>query len=178
MNNKTFLNQLPESAYAVFYQRFFAFLLDLIIIFFIPLAMFIFSVKAGNLVFAELSAYVAAASGLIFYIYHMVMHKIYGATIGKMSCKIKVVRLDLKPLGYKEAFLRTAPYIVIFPLISIITSPALYGFSEDSQAAANSEGFNEALQFAWYVFSIIWILKDRYNRTLHDLLAKTVVIKA
>lgn len=66
-----------------------------------------------GLIFSGISSFMrfGRGSGVILYVlavgvYHVWMHTTYGATIGKMIMKLKVVREDGKKLTYNDAILR------------------------------------------------------------------------
>jgi uncharacterized RDD family membrane protein YckC len=85
--------------------------------------------------------------GLASIVYKPVMEGARGQTLGKMAVNIKVVRAtDAGPIGYGEAFLR---WIV----------GAVIGF----------------IPFGTLV-DLLWPLWDQYNQTLHDKVAKTIVV--
>jgi len=89
----------------------------------------------------------AGIFGLASVVYKPVMEGARGQTLGKMAVNIKVVRAaDAGPIGYGEAFLRWLVGAVI--------------------------GF---IPFGTLV-DLLWPLWDQYNQTLHDKVAKTIVV--
>ena len=82
-------------------------------------------------------------------VYKPLMEGSRGQTLGKMAVNIKVVRaIDAGPIGYGEAFLRW--------LIG-----AVVGFIPLGS-----------------VIDLLWPLWDPYKQTLHDKVAKTIVVRA
>lgn len=80
-------------------------------------------------------------------VYKPVMEGARGQTVGKMAVGIKVVRAaDAGPIGYGEAFLRW--------LIAAVIGFVPFGTLVD----------------------LLWPLWDRYKQTLHDKVAKTIVV--
>lgn len=105
----------------------------------------------------------------IFFTYWTLFHGLKGQSIGKMALRIKVVNLDMTPIGIRTAFLRALyyngpqvilPFVLIFTqnemvtiLISIIASP-------------------------YFIVNVVMALADsNRQRSLHDRLAGTRVIQ-
>lgn len=93
---------------AGFWTRFWAYLIDLIVIFslttIIVKPLFLFTGLEDLIVF-HLSLY-GYVTGLIFYIYFVVMTKIWAQTIGKMALGIRVVSENQKPLTWGTVLFR------------------------------------------------------------------------
>ncbi len=68
-------------------------------------------------------------SGLIFFVYYIVMEATQGATLGKMALGLRVVRVDGAPISWSESVIRNLLRIVdclvfyILGAILIWTSP-------------------------------------------------------
>jgi uncharacterized RDD family membrane protein YckC len=85
--------------------------------------------------------------GLASIVYKPLMEGSRGQTLGKMALGIKVVRADdAGPIGYGEAFLRW--------IIAVVIGFVPLGSLVD----------------------LLWPLWDKYNQTLHDKVAKTIVV--
>lgn len=129
-----------------------AYLIDLVLVF------AVFAVLAG-IAFAGLqlgeTAVVGAGFffvtfplfGLVSVVYKPLMEGKWGQTLGKMAVGIRVVRAaDATPIGYGEAFLRW--------IIGAVIGFVPFGTAVD----------------------LLWPLWDQYNQTLHDKVAKTIVV--
>lgn len=64
--------------------------------------------------------------------YYVYFHGKYGATLGKMACKIRVVRSDGSPLGYGGAFARGAA--AILSSIILYVGYIIAAFDEEKRA--------------------------------------------
>lgn len=106
--------------------------------------------------------------------YPVVAHILYGQTIGKKFANLKVVDISEKPLIFGQAILRSMPQIAFLMLIF------LYRF----QDANNERSISSSFYWGFTSFYFLFRITDHVcgnviakNRTLHDLLGKTVVIR-
>ena len=110
----------------------------------------------------------------------------YGATIGKMLAKIKVVGTNLQNISLDQSFMRFSIYSIGYG-ISLLASNALFqdpAFQEattfvDVGALQQDSPFNEFSQIASFatLVSIMFVAFDIKKQALHDKLAGTLVIK-
>jgi len=129
-----------------------------------------------SLSFIELSS---VALGF-FPIYKFFMHAFFGGrTWAKMMVGIQVVRADLTPIGFKEAFIRSAPGL--FWSIVVLTCFFLYYFRTDF--FFNLPLYPTEIQYILTVITVLYILIDaawlftnKKKVTLHDALAGTYVV--
>ncbi len=56
------------------------------------------------------------SSGLIFFLYWMLMDAAYGRSIGKMVMHLKVLRMDSKPINFGQAALESVGKAFVLPL--------------------------------------------------------------
>lgn len=107
-------------------------------------------------------------------IYPIVMHTLYGQTFGKKFSNIKVVDISEKPLIFGQVILRSLPQMAFLMLIF------LYNFQDSDNEKSIST------TFFWYFVSFYFLFRItdhvcgsviNKNRTLHDLLGKTIVIR-
>lgn len=113
-------------------------------------------------------------------LYGYCVHLIYkrGATPGKMVLRLRVVNLQGKRVSYKQAWLRVCPYIALY-VLPILAMIGIESFaSPDSGAGWMLTVLVGCalLSLLWYLASIIVLLCNPYKRTLHDFVARTVVI--
>ena len=143
------------SVYAGFWRRLGAVLLDCLVIG-IPLVIFnmMFLPVFGMTLISLVNLIVATA-------YYVTMHGRYGATLGKMALGIRVAQLDGTPINYVIAAWRYSPFIAIGVISILISSDQLSG----------------ALNFLYVIVAVIVLLVNDQKRTIHDFIAKTVVLK-
>jgi uncharacterized RDD family membrane protein YckC len=115
----------------------------------------------------------------LFQCYSIFMHGKYGYTIGKKTMGVKIVSFPEElPITYKQAFIRDLPYTVLL-LADIVINIA---FILHPELIFNSTIvlLNGILGFAglfWILVEIVSMLFNDKKRAVHDLIAKTVVIK-
>jgi uncharacterized RDD family membrane protein YckC len=176
MMNQTSSNDTV--VHATFLQRLYAFIVDCLV--FIPLNLL------GN--FNTLSIKSLALSVLItavWWIYKPVMEWKFGATLGKMALKIRVVDEDLQAISLNQAALRFLPYFAV-SLSLLFSTFALFGI--DGFYEANTfEAFQnldhnipgiDTTQFTvfFFIFSCSSIMLDEKKQSIHDRISKTYCI--
>lgn len=119
-------------------------------------------------------------------LYKPLMEWRYGATLGKMACKIKVVNEDLKPISIDQGFGRYIPW-AISAIIQLMAGTFIFSdpsfrtaetFIEIGEIAQKSP-LNNISNIYNVVFLIIVgsLAIDKKSRGFHDKIAKTMVIK-
>jgi uncharacterized RDD family membrane protein YckC len=137
----------------------------------------------NSLNFKDLSlAVVIAVVGAIYKPY---MEYRYGATIGKMAVKVRVVNYELQAISPEQALIRYIPWIlsVIISLLATISIFRTEGFAEAHDLMSYSELAQRSNYVQWMQFSS-WIvpisafgmLFNAYRQAVHDQLAKTFCI--
>lgn len=123
---------------------------------------------------------------VIVLIYKPLMEWKYGATIGKILTKIRVVKMNYKPINLQDAFNR---YIFFFAnsFSGFIASLLLFyktGFDKvisldklTEMQASNDNILDSALLILVFV-SCTFISMDLQRQALHDKLAKTFVVNS
>ncbi|WP_079510351.1 RDD family protein [Mesobacillus jeotgali] len=101
-------NQLFAGQYAGFWTRFWAYLLDLIVIGSINRMIINPIFRALDIPLAEDGIFspMAIATAVVFYLYFVLMTKFLGQTLGKMVFGLKVVELDGKTLTWGTVLFR------------------------------------------------------------------------
>ena len=155
--------------------RFFALLIDgIIICSFVYLESFFIT--------SEIPVSITIVGIIIYYIcvhfYSIYLHGVYGQTLGKMAMKIKVLDIEGTPINLPQAIFRESPFIT-FNLLFLI--------SEIYQIL--SSGINETFRdtyfdwiiifvlFLWILAEIVVVFSNKKRRSIHDFIAKTVVIR-
>lgn len=125
--------------------------------------------------------------------YNIYFHAKYGATLGKMLCKIHLATVDLKPIETWRAFYRHAIDLML-AFVSLVGRVFILLYIEES--FFGHLGFKvslvklnefEVLESYWSAFAndaaMIWILSElvimqcnKKRRALHDYIAGTVVV--
>jgi len=119
-------------------------------------------------------------------LYKPLMEWRYGATLGKMALKIKVVSENLEFISLEQAFGRFMPWIInhVLSLISYFyifqTEDFLKMDSISNMSALSMESPIETASTVYlYIFFIIigTLIYDKRSQGIHDKIAKTLVIK-
>ncbi|KPJ56319.1 MAG: hypothetical protein AMJ42_05465 [Deltaproteobacteria bacterium DG_8] len=106
-----------------FWIRFIAYIIDNVILSIFSLILIVLGIIAlglgssGLVELEEDNIFTFLVPLYIFYfvitiVYYTYFHGSTGQTIGKMACRLKVIKVDGKPLGYGKAFLRWIGYII------------------------------------------------------------------
>lgn len=148
-NDKDF--RIGDYKYASITRRFFAFLLDIIVVFVVTTATFVIGIRLlglspdtqntnlfGILIRLYLILFVLCSS------YFVILTGIFGQTLGKLLLKIKVIKTDGNEIGIIRSVIRW---------------------------------FGYALSILSFLLGLIWIFIDAKNQALHDKLAETVVVR-
>jgi uncharacterized RDD family membrane protein YckC len=176
MMNQTSSNDTV--VYATFIQRLCAFIVDHLV--FVPLNIFFnFNILAIK------SLALGVLISIIWWIYKPVMEWKYGATLGKMVLKIRVVDEDLQAISFNQAALRFLPYFAI-SLSILFSTFALFGL-DGFYEAYTFEAFQELdhtipsinttqLTFFFFIFSCSSIMLDEKKQSIHDRFSRTYCI--
>jgi uncharacterized RDD family membrane protein YckC len=116
-------------------------------------------------------------SSLVFPVYMIMMHGLYGQTLGKMWMNVKVLDAAAeKPIGFKQAILREMPQL-IFNLGMIYLGIVFLDENPESENVKSAYGIFGALAAVWGLADILTFLFNDKRRALHDFIAGTVVVK-
>lgn len=157
--------------YSTFWPRFWAPSIDSIILWpitrLLPLAILYIMPSALNAL--------SILTTLSYYAYSIYFHGTRGGTIGKLKCKIKVVRAENeKKIGIREALLRDS--------IPLVLSLALYGYILLLEPVEIGQSrylqIVPAIYGIWFLAEIITMLTNEKRRALHDFIAGTVVVRS
>jgi uncharacterized RDD family membrane protein YckC len=176
MTNQTSLN--GTIIHATFMQRMCAFIVDCLV--FIPIYILsnynIMSIKSLTL---------SVGISMIWWFYKPLMEWKYGATVGKMALKIRVVDEELKAISLNQAALRFLPYFAV-SLSFLFSTFALFrldGFYEARTVEAfqvlepeMSRLDTTQLTVFFFIFSCSSIMLDEKKQAIHDRIGKTYCI--
>lgn len=165
--------------YAKFLERVAASIIDMVI--FIPLIAVTFynTMDWKNLGLAILLI-------LIGFLYKPLMEYYYGATLGKMAMKIKVLDTGYDEITMGQSFTRAFPWIISTIVNLLVTylmfqdpdfydADGFFAFSQFSQEFGPSVYNNYAAMVLF--LSIFFMFWEKRKQTLHDKVANTVVVK-
>jgi uncharacterized RDD family membrane protein YckC len=119
---------------------------------------------------------VAVLDAVVGFAYPIVLHRLFGQTFGKWLTKVRLVALDLGPITWIQAVFRELPWMVLVMLRSAMPSILLRRYGPDDWAARWML-WQLALVAAWITVDLIAMLSSSRRRALHDLLARTVVVR-
>ena len=115
----------------------------------------------------------------------------YGATLGKMICKIEVRKLDYSPIGWPEALKRHSVELSASLILGLLSFAALLSIPyrqmitispEDLEPLINSHrsplySIVALLDFLWGIGELVSLFFNKRRRALHDYLGGTVVVE-
>lgn len=127
----------------------------------------------------------ALSLALISALYKPLMEYFYGATVGKMIVKIKVVNYQLGAISLEQALIRYLPWAMSV-VVNFLATAALFeaeGFAEARDFVTYGElaaasPYDKWIQFSIWVMPIsaFGILFNNYQQAVHDQLARTYCI--
>ncbi len=168
--------QLEKDKYSTFSPRLVASFIDGIILSVLSGLLIYIGTKGGGL-FQTATEYL---DFMQFSIYSILLHGLYGQTVGKMVMNVKVV--DVKTEGninFKQALLRDCVPVlsILLVLVAILFIPEVPVEGEVSQWVINIFlGLSFSL-LGWHLIEIVTMLLNKKRRALHDFIAGTVVIQ-
>lgn len=116
--------------------------------------------------------------------YKPCMKTFYGATLGKMALRLRVVNANFGKANFKEILLRNSLSLVPHVILSFvyIFNEFDYGrFKIEDYRYSSEYGSSQWLVYCMYAITVvdgIYLISDnKYFRALHDRIAKTYVIK-
>lgn len=170
--------------YAGFWPRLGALLLDLVIM--LPLIVLSVWCSERRRLF-ELYYFLPGILFSLFYGVYLVRR--FGGTPGKLIVGVRIRKVSGEPVGYREAFLRYLPDLILGTLASITVIIALFHMSDAEYHSlsfmARSKRIVELtpwytplqiVQNIWVWGELIVLLTNRKRRALHDFIAGTVVV--
>jgi uncharacterized RDD family membrane protein YckC len=174
-----------ETPYAGFWRRLGGLLIDGLV--FLPISVTTTWASAQS----RTAALVLLIPGLALgYGYHVYFHARWGQTLGKMAARVRVTAVDGSPIGFRQAFLRSAVdillgglYVAAYASALLQIPPAEYAsltWFEQSRQLGELEGpwqWLSWVQGVWTISEVVTLLFNRRRRALHDFIASTVVIR-
>lgn len=120
--------------FAGFWMRFWAYLLDIIVIGSLDRILIKPLFRALDISLSDPSMFapISIATGITFYAYFVIMTKLFGQTLGKMVFGLKVVTLDGHPLSWSTILFRE--WIGRFISVTVLIGYCLVAFLPKKQA--------------------------------------------
>jgi uncharacterized RDD family membrane protein YckC len=177
------LNEFEEPIYTYvgFWPRFWALLLDGLIL---GSATLLF-----NLIFSDIaSPVIVILTSLLPFLYNPIMEYRYGATVGKMTMKIKIVNYNHQRLTLNNVIFRNFIYFATQLMSVFIELYNLYNIPENNIGSfkirldaftpqQTTDLFFSLFVVFIYIVELIFLLNDTKYRSLHDRIGKTYVVK-
>jgi uncharacterized RDD family membrane protein YckC len=170
-------SKIQPISYATFFQRTHALLIDFLI--FLPL-----SFLEEHTIFQSKNFSIMVLIGLVWFIYKPLMEWKYGATLGKMAAKIRVVDYSMEFPSFNQSMMRFTPYFAI-GLSGLLLHYSLFnmeGFGDvkDVKSLLELQTQNpigsRLLALLFFTVSVGFIFSDEKNQALHDRLSQTYCI--
>ena len=121
-------------------------------------------------VFAE-APMVVGIAGLVSVFYFILFHAYRGQTFGKMIMKIRITDERGGPLNFIQAVLRSLPALIV------VMYQIAFANHHDLETVENVVTFMSIGVLVFFVLDAAVLLFNEKHRALHDLIAKTVVVK-
>lgn len=169
--------------YATIGQRILACVVDTIV--FVPVLLIVPTIT-------DLIGHIGSSTfgALITYGYLISLHALYGQTLGKRLMRIRVIRIDGERIGWREAALRSSVDLG-FSLVMIAAAvmtvyhapPSVFPFGTvvtQGEVVTHSSSWGQPIaytSYAWTLIDALTFFSNAQGRTLHDMIAGTVVVK-
>jgi uncharacterized RDD family membrane protein YckC len=168
-----------EEKYNTFSPRFWAGFIDGLI--FIPLDIADYFISEYHTIISDtVIIFWFILSSMAFMIYSVLMHGIYGQTVGKMAMRVKVLDISENKLSMLQALKRDLiPIILIcIGIVMELTQRINIENANDSLNAYNiATNLVTYIGIVWFMAEIVTMLFNNQRRALHDFIAGSVVIK-
>jgi uncharacterized RDD family membrane protein YckC len=118
-------------------------------------------------------------NSLVWLAYPIGFVAVFGQTLGKMACGVRVLDLRDKPVSFKQAVLREIAPVVFTPYFLFLQSQNILGGQLANRAFGDFTAMTHVglLSGAWLLLEVITMLTNSKRRALHDFIAGTVVIR-
>ena len=171
----------PQYRYVGFWPRFGALLIDAIIL-------WVFGYLLGYFLPYDLPYVSIAVSTVIPIAYNLVLEYKFGATIGKMLLRMKIVNDTLQPPGMNNILLRNIIYIGLEMISFAIGGFFQLQFAEAETAISDWKDLITTRSIFYlcyaglvvlvYAIETYFLVNDSKYRALHDRIGKTYVVKS
>lgn len=122
-----------------------------------------------------------AINGVQLVVYVMIMHGVFGQTLGKMLTGVKVLDHDTETkINMKQALRRESVSLILNVLFASLTVSYLFSTNMSNSTFENLAYFTvflSVLSFIWLISEFVTMLFNNKRRALHDFIGKTVVVR-
>jgi len=171
-------SQLAMGKYKTFVARFWAGFVDGLV--FLPITLFDEYLSAparGPIILISW----AIVSYSAYWLYSVSLHARYGQTLGKKAMHVKVMDVSEERIpSWGQAFLRDVGYIaintssLIYFIYIVVAHKYVTGMEQVNSLPGMILGF---AGLGWFLLEVITMLTNSKRRAIHDLIAKTVVLR-
>lgn len=117
-------------------------------------------------------------AGLAHHVYTIYLHGIYGQTVGKMVCKIRVVNAKGEgPISLRKAFVRDSIPLLMTILLFVVSKDVIFSSEVGATNYLESSMMFNLIPLIWFIAEMITMLTNEKRRAIHDFIAGTVVIR-
>mgnify|MGYP006172556075 FL=1 len=163
--------------YRTFWPRFWAGLIDGLV--FLPLAW------VDSAVWANIDATPLLVLWFVFYslvgvAYTIVLHGLYGQTIGKRLTGVRVLNVSEARLSMRQALLRDTVLLVLLGWALVIDLPTVFSGKNpyaEGATITTAHWISLYAMLAWFALELITMLTNDKRRAVHDFIAKSVVVR-
>jgi hypothetical protein len=174
-------NNETQIIFATFWTRVWASLIDALVVLPITIPLIFYNMSTWKNITVLIAVTIAGMA------YKLLMEYTYGATLGKMAQRIVVVNYDFEKPSFEAICLRnifgiTSSVATLCSMLYIFSRPEfkdITGFMEYSAFASKIPNINIVNNVVSLVYMIdaLMMLGDKQNRTYHDKIGKTYVVK-
>lgn len=160
--------------YSTFWPRLFALIVDAAVLW--PVVRTLPRFLNYVLGFSEAESLVLfSGAALVIPLYSLILHGVFGATVGKFVTKILLARTQKKVrCDFKQAFLRDSVPLVL----SLIWLVWVHGVqTEPIPFPTVADLMIPLIYLAWYLIELLTMPSNSKRRSVQDLMAGTVVIR-
>jgi uncharacterized RDD family membrane protein YckC len=165
------------SKYHTFWPRFWSGLIDALV--FIPVMFVDFAIDSPERGKGLFLAW-TTVSTLSLFLYSVLLHWRYGQTLGKRVCGVSVLDVsESRTPTLAQALARDAGWIAI-EIAGLANIFWLVLSGQYSHTDASAQGVDLIVTWAaglWFALEMVTMLTNDKRRALHDMLAKTVVVR-
>ncbi|MEZ8194530.1 RDD family protein [Vibrio cortegadensis] len=111
--------------------------------------------------------------------YYVILHALFGQTVGKWILKIKVLDLsEERILTFRQSLMRDIAPLIMLPFyFYFYTQIAFNGQSPESLGTQPLPHFVGLVTLTWGVIEILSMLSNAKQRAIHDFIARSVIVK-
>ncbi|VXD15851.1 RDD family protein [Marinoscillum sp. 108] len=171
-------SKLSGQRYQTFWLRFFAAIIDGFVMW--PIGFLLSYITGSNIGVIVIIGNLL--NSFAPYIYSIFLHGHYGHTLGKMAMGVKVVDFDNEDeIDLNQAFIRDSVPVALMILLYAYSFIIFYG-NEGYELQADFVTlapmfFIGLLNLLWTILEIFSMLFNDKSRAVHDLIARTVVVR-